>query len=348
MRYALLLVLFLFLGCVNPPVSIPIDQPIEEIPSDEPSIPVEENEPVAITDQNIFIVNEVDGIHLQNQGTEDLVYSPKNVCENGVCLLGVQYSSDVSKLTVHVSSDDFNILNKNDFPLNKHPAFTVAVTEEPVMKTCVFSYAANDHTYVSNYFATFKHVCLFLDELETETGIPVHPNYALVWNSQFNTAGEYLGSDIIYLSQENPFKLSPTIMHELTHSLMQDARFPNWINEGLAEYYADQSLDIFHPKTGYAEGVEDWSFGPIDSNLNVSSEYYESAHTIVQNFGEVYGEDTLRELTHYFIDHPLIRSHEIESIQENTEIVLAKMRDLTGDENIVSVKYLAELHKKKN
>ncbi len=338
-----LLLVVLFLGCVSQPppgVEPPIPHPAEPPPV---VAPPEEEPP--ITDVFFTIVKEGDDIHVQLEGEDDLVYSSKNVCENGVCLLSMQYSIGGKDLNAHVTSEDYNVLNQTLFNLRKTKTFTVAITEEPVLTTCIFSYAKNDHTYVSNYFATFKHVCLFMDELAQETGIEVHPNYALVWNSQYHTAGEYLGSDIIYLSQENPYKLSSTIMHELAHSLMEDAHFPNWINEGLAEYYSDKALDIFHPKTKYAEGVEDWTFGS-GTEPNVSNAFYESAHTTIQNFAEKYGEETLRELTHYFIEHPFYTTTSIATIQSNTETILAKMRSLTGDENIVSVEYLANLHQK--
>lgn len=338
-----LIFLLLLVGCITQPTPPSNQQPTLPPVEPPPVIKPPEEEPI-VTDVNLTIVKSTDGIHIQSGKEDDLVYSPQKVCENGVCLLSLQYSH-AGDLTVHITSNDYNVLNYSSFDLNKSNLFTVAVTEEPVLITCIFSYAKNDHTYVSNYFATFKHVCLFLDELATETGITIHPNYALVWNSQYHTAGEYLGSDIIFLSQENPYQLSPTIMHEITHSLMEEAHFPNWINEGLAEYYADKALDIFHPKTKYAEGLEKWTFG--SGEPNVSNSFYESAHTTVQNFAEKYGEDTLRELTHHFIDHPFVFTIDVTKIQYNTETILAKMRSLTGDENITSVEYLANLHKKK-
>jgi len=218
------------------------------------------------------------------------------------------------------------------------------------MKNGIFSYAKNDHTYVSNYWATFKKVNNALPELEERTGLKLKENYAMMWNSQYSTAGEYVGSNIIFLSQENPYLLSATMLHELTHALTEEMNFPRWLNEGVAEYYAHEVLNIFHPKSKYEEGLEKWGNPVKGEPYNVSEfheKFYDPSHTLVQNFAEKYGEEKLRELVSYFQGNPLDYSSNMKEFLETNEIILGKMRELSGDEKLVSVEYLANAHLKK-
>ena len=117
-----ILVLILILGCVStpvndiPPANVPNDPPAVEPP---PVITIPEEPP--ITDVDFQVVKEDGEIHIQSDGEKDLVYDSEKVCENGVCLLNMQYSLNVPDLTAHIHSTDYNMLNKSDFSLAKSP-----------------------------------------------------------------------------------------------------------------------------------------------------------------------------------------------------------------------------------
>ncbi len=348
MRAIVWILLLFLLGCVQPTMETPsVDTPTTPIETTPPII-VEE-EPAIPTDVNVTILAGVKGPILANP-TE--AFDDMNAeCAFGVCTLTFAYYPELDEgQTLHFNSLDYNLLNNTSVFLDEPHYYIVALTTDPVMKNGIFSYAKNDHTYVSNYWATFKKVNNALPLLEELSGLKLEDNYAVMWNSQYSTAGEYVGSNIIFLSQENPYLLSATMMHELTHSLTNTMHLPTWMNEGVAEYYAYRTMDIFHPKSGYKEGLEKWG-NPVKSEKYDLSEFhpefYDPAHTLIQNYAEKYGEDKLREVLKYFQENPLKYPSNMTEFNTNNTLILEKMRELSGDEKLASVEYVANLHVKK-
>lgn len=343
---SIFILLFLF-GCVQPAPATPtVETPTTPIEITPPVLVEEEPIP---TDVDVIILAGEKGPLFENvnENFDDV----NSECAFGACTLTFAYYPELNEgQTLHFSSPDYNFLNDSSVFVSEPQYVILALTTDPVMKNGIFSYAKNDHPYVSNYWATFKKVNNALPKLEEYTGLELEDNYALVWNSQYSTAGEYVGSNIIFLSQENPYLLSATMMHELTHSLTDGMNLPTWMNEGVAEYYAYTTLDIFHPKSGYKEGLEKWG-NPIASEefdlTEFHQEFYDPSHTLVQNFAEKYGEENLRALVDYFLEHPLKRPSTMKAFEDNNEIILGKMRELSEDEKLVSVEYLADAHLKK-
>jgi hypothetical protein len=340
---------FFLLGCVQPAYEVPV----ETIPNETPSAPspiLNEETPLPPRDVNLTIISSEKGPVFEKVDTKT-TKDTQVECALGACTLTFAYYPALEEgQTLRFISTDYNFLNATEVFVEEPQYLILALTTDSVMKNGIFSYAKNDHTYVSNYWATFKKVDNSLPKLEEKSGLSLLENYAVMWNSQFATAGEYYGSGVIFLSQENPYNLSTTIMHELTHSLTDGMNLPTWLNEGVADYYAYRSLGTSHIKTGYEEGLEKWGNPDKEEEYDLSEfheEFYEPAHTLVQNFAEKYGEEKLRALLQYFSEHPLESPESMEAFLENNQIILDKMSELGGDEKLVSVEYLSNVHLKK-
>jgi hypothetical protein len=140
------------------------------------------------------------------------------------------------------------------------------------------------------------------------------------------------------------------MLHELTHALTEKMNLPRWMNEGVAEYYAYEILDIFHAKSGHEEGLEKWGNPVLSEEFNYTEfheKFYDPAHTLIQNFAEKYGEEKLRGVLAYFQENSLEYPSDMKEFYANNEIILGKMRELSEDEDLVSVGYLADAHLKK-
>ena len=212
----------------------------------------------------------------------------------------------------------------------------LGLTEKGVRKRCVFTYPDSQLLLALNYFSSMDRACDSLTKLEVLTGVPVDRNYGLIFSTEYSFRGRYYGNNLIQYSIISPNYpgTSTVLVHEIVHSLFEEANFPNWLNEGLADYY---SYSVFHKKfkkTGYLSGLDLW----VDYD---NSDFYDSAQTVVSNFAEKYGDDNLRKLTKYFIDNPLHSSFGVNNVH-----IIDKMQEITGDSDLNSVEYLANLYSK--
>ena len=146
------LFLFLFLlGCVQPaPETIAMDIPAEPIPVTQPT--VHETPPPLPTDVNFFIISSEKGPAFDKvdaKTTKDV----QAECAFDTCTLTFAYYPALeSGQVLHFNSTDYNFLNATEMTVKDPHYLILALTTDPIMKNGIFSYAKNDHTYVSNYF----------------------------------------------------------------------------------------------------------------------------------------------------------------------------------------------------
>ena len=331
----ILAVSIFLLGCVSEPVGSQSDfnnnKPTKQMV--DGNLFVEYDRQVEPVQKDIFV-----NIRPQSLG---IVATGKNVSSKNwtcygedVCTVTFEYTGLDKDVNLHIVTSDFNLLNDNVYPANISNFFTVALAKNKTINDCIFTMSYDQRiAIIENYKNALGNVCSSVKKLEILTGLPVHKNYALIITFDEDYEGEYIPfSNVIFYSLRYPSYANRVLIHEVVHSLTEKANFPRWLNEGLSEYYSYKVFFEKHKKTGYIDGLDRWIY---DKNYV----FYDSAHTAVQNFTERYGDQKLMELMQYFIQNPLEPIYD--RVTPNNEIIFTKMRELTGDNNLTSVKYLA-------
>ncbi len=349
-------VLFLFLviccaGCVslNKIVENPLSPNGQDFPSNDenvnssPGMSTGNNSPPSVVhirfrESGKSILAELG----ESTDSENTVTFDKNeVCEKGTCILSLHYENGTEfPYALELQSDDYSILNPPSFALQGPANVLIALTQDEVLEKCVFRYAAHDHTYMSQYTTTFQKICNDTEaRFEAAIGYPLMPPYALVWESQRYSSGEYSGSNVIFLSKQNVFGLDVTVIHEMTHAVMQKAHFPTWFNEGIADYFAYEYYGRVHLPAPYFEGMETWETVDL-TNTTISTSAYNAAHYSVAQFVKKYGREKLQVLMDYYLENPFSIPKTTKEKLENSEKLLKKMREITGDEALISIPVL--------
>ncbi|MFH1240419.1 MAG: hypothetical protein V1672_04330 [Candidatus Diapherotrites archaeon] len=160
---------------------------------------------------------------------------------------------------------------------------------------------------------------------------PLRPVYNISFNYSDTFSAQYAGNGEIIISHlgtaQSAFK--DVLIHELTHSALDEIPLPVWFEEGIAERMVDlvneQDTSLWRVYIKDIETLDPFDTGDgVDNSIN-----YRYANYTVKKFVEKYGYDALRETIQFVKDE-----QEWGNINKRNQVLVNAAIDATGDSSI--------------
>ena len=224
-------------------------------------------------------------------------------------------------------SDIFQIVEKNNLTDNETETKEIVLNPE---WECDFNIQPTDNEFFLRLRHQVNLACEKAILIQEELGFPLKSVYSINFENDsgfsalYNDKGEII---FTYQGISAP-GLQYTIIHEMTHSALEDIPLPKWFAEGLSERMADIAFNRDTTLVRDVNGIENldpfYVDNIIENNIN-----YRYANYLVKNFVEKYGQDTLKEVLKTVYEQQIYGNAE-----SRNESLVAAVRKVTGDDSI--------------
>ncbi|MFC1800925.1 hypothetical protein ACFLZB_00460 [Nanoarchaeota archaeon] len=230
--------------------------------------------------------------------------------------------------------------NNNSFNISESTKEEIVV-EEPIVeeikdysgkfKYCIFVFNESYQRYVEEHEYIFDDFCnisekypyisdLFYPEYNVEIR-EMDKDYVLAW---------YIGNGNIEINKKywTLKTLDEVLSHEIIHSVTEDLWLPNWLDEGIAEYYSYYFLDqVEQIRHVYIKDVELWN---NSDDYGRSVKAYKQSRYIVKKMIERFGDDFIYKLLVELEG----KISPYDTIEEKNDIIFDAIREVADNESI--------------
>ena len=220
-------------------------------------------------------------------------------------------------------------------PSNSIPDYTEPkiVVKEPDLNAnwgCVFVVAPEDQEFFSRLEYKVDLACEKAILIQEKLGVPLKPYYPVSFEDDVRFAALYAGDGQLVFTYQGISSpgLQYTIIHEMTHSALEDMPLPIWFEEGLAERMPDIAFNRDTTLVRDVEGIE--TLDPffveniLENNIN-----YRYVNYVAKKFTDKYGETALKETLQIMKEKDFSWN-----IKEQNKDLIEAMREATGDNSI--------------